>query len=143
MNQLVPLLISHILGDGIFTSSRLAILKRKPRLSHQVLATGWHASIHAFLAGLLLLLASRYWMKAAFLVFAVHFFIDFIRCHIEIRLFGQGRLYLSRSEFIAWVSKAKRDQTRFRDKRLLPWFLINILDQAAHIASLYAISLLI
>ena len=130
--------MSHILGDGIFTSSRLAILKRNSGFFYQVLAIGFHSSIHAFFAGLVLLLAGRTWVKAAFLVFALHFFIDFNRSRIEIRQFGAGSLYVRRSDFIAWISGANRDL--MNKSKLGSWFLINISDQAAHLASLYAIS---
>ena len=141
MNPFLLLLVSHILGDGIFTSSRLAILKRNSGILYQVLAIGCHTSIHAFFAGLLLLVAAGPWLKAAFLVFVLHFFIDLIRSRVEIRRFGPGRLYMRRSEVIAWISGANRDI--MNKGRLRSWFLINILDQAAHLASLYAISMIV
>jgi len=141
MNPFLLLLVSHILGDGIFTSSRLAILKRNSGILYQVLAIGCHTSIHAFFAGLLLLVAAAPWLKAAFLVFVLHFFIDLIRSRVEIRRFGPGRLYIRRSEVIAWISGANRDI--MNKGRLRSWFLINILDQAAHLASLYAISMIV
>ncbi len=86
MNPFSLLLISHVLGDGIFTSSRLAILKRNSGLFYQVLAIFCHTSIHAFFAGLLLLLAGGHWLKAALLVFALHFLIDFTRSRVEMML---------------------------------------------------------
>ena len=141
MNPFLLLLVSHILGDGIFTSSRLAILKRNSGILYQVLAIGCHTSIHAFFAGLLLLVAAAPWLKAAFLVFVLHFFIDLIRSRVEIRRFGPGRLYIRRSEVIAWISGANRDI--MNKGRLRSWFLINILDQVAHLASLYAISMIV
>ena len=141
MNPFVLLLMSHILGDGIFTSSRLATLKRNSGILYQVLAIGCHTSIHALFAGSLLLIADRPWLKAAILVFALHFFIDFIRSRVEIRQFGPGRLYVKRSEFISWISRGNREL--MNKSKLGSWFLINILDQGAHIVSLYAISLLI
>jgi len=141
MNPFVLLLMSHILGDGIFTSSRLAILKRHSGVSYQVLANGCHTNIHAFFAGLLLLLASMPWLKAAILVFALHFLVDFVRSRVEIRQFGPGRLYVKRSEFISWILRGNREL--MNKSKLKSWFLINIVDQVAHIVSLYAISLLI
>jgi len=138
MNLFILLLVSHLIGDGIFTSSRLAILKRNSGFFYQVLVIGCHTTIHAFFAGLLLLLAGRHWIKAALLVFALHFFIDFMRSRVEIRQFGSGRLYVRRSGFIAWVLGANRDL--MNKTKLGSWFLINILDQGAHLASLYAIS---
>ena len=138
MNPFLLLLISHILGDGIFTSSRLATIKRNSEISHQVLAIGCHTSSHAFFAGLLLLLAGGTWVKAAFLVFVLHFLIDLVRSRVEIRQFGPGRLYVRRSEFIGWISGGNTELTN--KNKLRSWFLINILDQGAHLASLYAIS---
>jgi len=90
MNPFFLLLLSHILEDGVFTSSRLARLKRDSVLFDQVLAIGWHTSIHALFAGFLLLVVGRLWMRAALLVFALHFIIDYFRCKVEIRLFGPG-----------------------------------------------------
>ena len=141
MNPFILLLASHLIGDGIFTSSRLAVLKRNSGLLHQVLAIGCHTTIHAFFAGLLLLLAGGTWVKAAFLVFALHFLIDLVRSRVEIRLFGSGRLCVRRSEFISWILGANRDL--MNKSKLGSWFLINILDQGAHLASLCAIRLII
>ena len=109
MSPFILLLISHVLGDGIFTSSRLAIIKRNSGLSSQVLAIGLHTGIHALFAGFLLLVVGRLWLRAALLVFALHFIIDYIRCKVEIRLFGPGRLLLRRSEFLALILGNKKD----------------------------------
>ena len=101
MNLFILLLVSHVIGDGIFTCSRLALLKRTSAIFRQVLSIGCHTSVHVFFAGLLLLLAGGPWLKAAFLLFVLHFFIDFIRSRVEVRRFGSSRLYVRRSEFIA------------------------------------------
>lgn len=140
MNPFFLLLISHILGDGIFTSSRLARLKRDSGLFDQVLAIGWHTSIHALFAGLLLFIAGRSWLNATLLVFALHFLVDFIRCRVEIRLFGPKRLFLTRSEVMAWIFRKNKDDLNIDRSKLWPWLALNIMDQGAHLASLYVIS---
>ena len=140
MSPFILLLISHVLGDAIFTSSRLAIIKRNSGLSSQVLAIGLHTGIHAIFAGFLLLVVGRLWLRAALLVFALHFIIDYIRCKVEIRLFGPGRLLLRRSEVIAWIWGANKDRLNIDMSELRPWVLINTMDQGAHLVSLYVIS---
>jgi Zn-dependent membrane protease YugP len=86
LNIFFLLLVSHVLGDAIFTSYRLAVLKRNQRLSDQVLAISYHCSVHALFAGLLLLILGRLWLKGALLVLAIHFGIDFLRCRVEMGL---------------------------------------------------------
>lgn len=140
MNTFFLLLTSHILGDGIFTSSRLAKLKRSNRLFSQVIATGAHTGVHTIWAGLILFLTGRPWFYGAFMVFGLHFLIDLIRCRVDIRWFGAGRLYLTRSEFMVWLKVTKGDRARIDKDKRRSWFLINILDQGAHLGSLYVIS---
>ena len=79
------LLLSHILGDIIFTSHRLAFLKRASEILSQIRGLVIHSGIHAFFAGLFLFFGGGLWLKAALLVFAIHFLIDLIRCRLEIR----------------------------------------------------------
>ena len=140
LNAFVLLLISHVLGDVIFTSHRLAVLKRASGSFSQVLGLGCHSGIHALFAGLLLFVSGRLWFRAAIFVFALHFIIDFIRCRLEIRLFRPNTPYVKRSELFAWISGKNRDDDKMSISRLRPWFLINLLDQCIHLGSLYAIS---
>ncbi len=140
MTPFLLLLMSHVLGDGVLTYNRLAIIKRNSGLSSQVLAIGLHTGIHALFAGFLLLVVSRLWLRAALLVFALHFIIDYIRCKVEIRVFGPGRLLLRRSEVIAWIWGTNKDQLNIDTSELGPWVLINILVQVVHLSSIYVIS---
>ena len=137
------LIVSHVLGDVIFTSYRLAVLKRNSELSNQILAVGGHSGVHGLLAGLLLFLLDGLWFKAALLVLVAHFSIDFVRCRTEIKLFGPDRIYVKRSELVAWISGNARDNEKMRISKLWPWFLIHVLDQSAHLGSLYGIALII
>ena len=84
---LLFLLISHVLGDAVFASYRLAVLKRSRGVANQLLAISLHSSIHAFVAGLLLLVLGRLWLKGGLLVFSLHFAIDFVRCRVEMNLY--------------------------------------------------------
>ena len=143
LKPLILLLISHVLGDVIFTSYRLAVLKRNSGVFHQALAVGFHSGVHGLLAGSLLAVLGGRWLTAALLVFAVHFLIDFIRCRVEINLFGSGQLYVRRSELFAWISGKAGDPDKMNLRNLWPWLLIHILDQGAHVVSLYAISLVV
>jgi hypothetical protein len=137
------LIVSHVLGDVVFTSYRLAVLKRNSDLSNQILAVGCHSGVHGLLAGLLLLLLDGLWLKAALLVLVAHFFIDFLRCRTEIRLFGPGRIYVKRSELVAWISGNARGQEKMRISKLWPWIMIHVLDQSAHLGSLFGIAFMV
>ena len=137
------LLVSHVLGDVIFTSYRLAVFKRSQRLSDQILAISCHSSVHALFAGLLLFILGRLWLKGALLVLAIHFGIDFLRCRVEMRLLGPGRIHVKRSELFAWISGNSRDQEKMQMSKLWPWFLIHLMDQGAHLGSLYGIALVV
>ena len=141
LNTFALLLLSHLLGDVIFTSHDLALLKRNPAFLPQFLGLGCHSSVHAVFAGFILFFGGRFWLKGALLVFVLHFLIDFIRCRIEIRLFGPGRIYVKRTELMEWVSGAGKDSHKMNIKNLWPWLLINILDQVTHCGTLYCIAL--
>jgi hypothetical protein len=140
MTPFLLLLMSHVLGDGVLTSNRLAVLKRNSGLIDQIIAIGFHTGIHAFFAGLFLLMVGRDFLKAALLVFFLHFFIDFFRCRMEIRLFGPNRLFLTRSEVMTWIFGNNKDHLNIDKSKVWPWLVLNILDQGAHLASLYVIS---
>ena len=137
------LFVSHLLGDIVFTSYRLAVLKRNSGIHHQVLAIAGHSCVHAVFAGLLTLVFSGLWVRAALLVFAVHFLIDFIRCRVEIGLYGPGRLYVKRSELVAWISGQSKEPDKMTIRNLWPWFMIHVLDQGAHLGSLYGIATIV
>jgi len=143
LNTFLLLIISHVLGDVVFTSYRLAVLKRNSEFSNQILAVGFHCTVHALFVGLLLLLFGGPWLKAALLVFVAHFLIDFLRCRVEIKLFGPDRIYVKRSELIAWVSGKAKDREKMRISRLWAWLMIHALDQSAHLGSLYGIALIV
>ena len=143
INTLLLLIISHVLGDVVFTSYRLAVLKRNSVLADQILAVGSHAAVHAVFAGLFVLLIGGFWLKAALLVLVAHFCIDFLRCRTEMRLFGSDRIYVKRSELMAWVSGRAGDSEKMKISKLWPWFVIHILDQCAHLGSLFGIALVV
>ena len=143
INTLFLLIISHVLGDVVFTSYRLAVLKRNSVLSDQMLAVGYHAAVHAGFAGLLISLLGGFWLRAALLVLVAHFCIDFFRCRAEIRLFGPDRIYVKRSELMAWISGKAGDSEKMRISKLWPWFVIHILDQSAHLGSLFGIAFVV
>ena len=143
LNIFFFLLVSHVLGDVVFTSSRLAVLKRSQKLSDQILAISFHSSVHALFAGLFLLILGRLWLKGALLVLAIHFSIDFLRCRVEMKLFGSGRIHVKRSELFAWISGNSGDQEKMQMSKLWPWLLIHLMDQGAHLGSLYGITFVV
>jgi hypothetical protein len=139
---LAILVLSHVLGDVIFTSYRLAIRKRNAGLVPQALYIGYHSLVHAVLAGSLLFLFGGPWWQAALFILVVHFFIDLIRCRVEIAMFGPSRLYVKRSELFAWVLGKPVDRAKMNLRNLWPWLLIHLVDQGSHLASLIVVALL-
>ncbi|HYA03093.1 MAG TPA: DUF3307 domain-containing protein [Syntrophobacteria bacterium] len=136
------LVVSHVLGDVAIASYALAIRKRNAGILPQALAIGFHAAVHAVLAGSLLFSFGGPWWQAALLILAIHFLIDFTRCRVEITLYGAGRLYVKRSELFAWVGGKAADRGKMNLKNLWPWLLIHSLDQLGHLLSLVGISLI-
>ena len=134
------LLVAHFCGDILFASHRLAVLKRGSGLSDQLLGLIGHCCIHAFVAGILLFLARSLWIRATTMLFGFHFLIDFVRSSVERDRFGSGIVYVKRSEFMAWISGRSKDRSKMNIRNLRLWLLINLLDQAAHLASLLIIA---
>lgn len=137
------LLMSHVMGDAVFTSYRLAVRKRSQGLWDQLLAISYHSTVHALFAGLFLLIWGKPWLKGAFLVLALHFTIDFLRCRVEVKLYGPGRIHVKRSELIGWISGKGREPEKLKISRLWPWLVIHLVDQGAHVGSLYGIALVV
>jgi len=137
------LLAAHVMGDAVFTSYRLAVLKRSQGLSDQLLAISYHSTVHGLFAGLFLLVLGKLWLKGALLVLALHFAIDFLRCRVEVKLYGPGRIHVKRSELIGWISGKSKEPEKMKMSNLWPWFLIHLLDQGAHLGSLYGIAMVV
>jgi hypothetical protein len=139
---LAILVVSHVLGDVIFTSYRLAVRKRNAGLLPQTVSIGYHAVVHAILAGSLLFLFGGPWWQAALFILVAHFLIDLIRCRVEMAIFGADRLYVKRSELFAWISGKAVDRAKMNLRNLWPWLLIHLADQGSHLASLIVVTLL-
>jgi hypothetical protein len=137
------LLMSHVMGDAVFTSYRLAVLKRSQGLSDQLLAISYHSAVHGLFAGLFLLVLGKLWLKGALLVLALHFAIDFLRCRVEIKLYGPGRIHVKRSELIGWISGKCKEPEKMKISKLWPWLIIHLADQGAHLGSLYGIAMVV
>jgi hypothetical protein len=139
------LLAAHIMGDVIFGSQKLAILKRGAGLLTQVSGQMIHGLIHGFLAGFMLYTCPGRvdWFKGAAYLFCIHICIDIVRSNIEKRLFGSGKVHVKRSEFIDWIRRKTKDPEKMNFKNLKLWLSINLLDQICHIISLYIITLFI
>lgn len=139
LNYIFPLLlISHVLGDGLLGSRHLAANKRDRRLFRQLSAIAVHSAPHAFFAGALMLLVGAAWLKAAALVYLFHFGIDFIRCKVDMRLFGQGGLDFHQS--LNYLLGRRDDAGNPGKKTLRTWAMINIADQTAHLATLWIVA---
>jgi len=134
------LLLGHILGDIIFASYHLSTFKRNPYLLNQILGVGSHCGIHAIVTGIILAIAGRLWLQGSLLVFVIHFLVDIIRSNVEMKRYGPGRIYVKRSEFMAWITGKSKNPEKMNVKNLRPWIVINILDQTAHLVSLYFIA---
>ena len=143
LSTFFPLLASHVMGDAVFTSYRLAVLKRSQGLADQILAISYHSTVHGLFAGLFLLVLGKLWLKGALLVLVLHFAIDFLRCRVEIKLYGPSRILVKRSEFIGWISGKNKEAEKMNMGKIWPWFLIHLLDQGAHLGSLYGIAMVV
>ena len=143
LNPFVLLLFSHIIGDVVFASHRLAILKRSHGVLKPVIGLTLHSLIHAVFAGLLLQIGKYNWLRGTILVFVFHFIIDFVRSNAEVKRFGAGMVYVKRSEFRSWLSGKTDNTNKMNVNNLKPWFLINILDQVSHVISLFIVSILL
>jgi hypothetical protein len=139
-NALFLLLLAHILGDVVFASYKLSVLKRSPGLLSRLSGLGAHCAVHALAAGALLFAAGKGYFRGAFLVFLIHLAIDAARSGLERRLFGSGDVYVKRSEFVAWISGRGNNPEKMNLRNLRSWFAVNLLDQGLHLASLYFIS---
>jgi len=139
----VLLLIAHFLGDVVFNSYGLALLKRTPGVKNQIIGVGAHSLIHAVFVGLLLRSGEYNWLLGADLVLIQHFLIDYIRAISEMKLFGPGRVYIKRSEFLDWITGRSDNPDKMNLKNLRPWFMINISDQGSHVICLLIISILV
>lgn len=139
------LLAAHFLGDVIFGSQKLAILKRGSGFLSQVSGQMIHGLIHGFLAGVMLYLCpgTQNWLKGAIYLFCIHLFIDVIRSNIERRVFGSGKVHVKRSEFIDWIRRKTKDPAKMNFNNLKLWLSINILDQVSHMISLFLITQII
>jgi hypothetical protein len=143
LNIFFLLLAAHLLGDVVVGSHRLTVLKRTSSLGSQFIGQGLHSFIHCLLAGILLFLTDNNWITGAVLVLFAHLLIDIVRSHSEIKLFGEGKVFVKKSEFIKWVSGKSDNPDKMNLKNLRTWLLINILDQVCHVISLYIISVVI
>lgn len=139
MGYIFPLLlISHVLGDGLFGSKRLAELKRDRRLAYRLIAIASHTLPHAICAGGLMLLVGQSWLQAGVLVFVFHSVIDLLRCKVDMKLFGVGGLEFHRS--LAYLMGRGDAGGNPGKKTLRTWFAINVADQVTHLASLLVIA---
>ena len=127
--------------DRLIGSKKLAELKRDRRLSSRVIAISLHTLPHAIFACGLMFFVGQALLKVAVLVFIFHFSIDSIRCQIEMKVFGSGGLNFHKT--FAYLIGKRNDAGKPDGKTLRTWFTINVIDQTAHVASLYAIAKLI
>lgn len=132
------LIVSHIIGDVLISSQRLADMKRDAKIPKQAFGIGIHCGTHALPAGLLLHSAGYSGLLGSLLVFGQHFVIDFTRCRVEIKLWGAGRTHQTLRGLLSSPKAAWSDK-----KNLFTWGGILGLDQTAHLICLFAISKLV
>jgi len=143
LKNFAVLLLAHLLGDVLFASYRISRLKRRREFRFQLLGIGIHALVHALFAGIFLFVLGSAWKKGALFLFIVHYLIDLMRSSVEKRIFGYGEVYVRRSEFMAWLKGITDNPEKMNIRSLRTWFIINFLDQGAHLAGIYAIARII
>ena len=134
---------AHFLGDVLFNTQKIALMKRSTDAGEQLRGFLVHCVVHSLIAGIFLFFAGRLWLKGCLLVLAAHFFIDLNRSKVEVSIYGPNQVFVSRSEFLAWISGKPPGHDKMNIKNLAPWVLINVFDQGLHLGSLYCIALMV
>jgi hypothetical protein len=138
-SPIIPLLISHAIGDVAISSKRLAVLKRDAKVGRQLAGIAIHCGFHAVASYIMLQLFGCAALLGAALVFGQHFIIDFVRCRIERLVWGPGKPFQTISGLVS-----KQDRAIKRDKKgFLIWGGILGTDQLAHLFCLLGISTLL
>ena len=136
------LVLSHILGDVVFSSHRISLLKRSSIFHKQVFGHLSHVFIHSFFVSVLLVFFTEnlIWLKAAACVFAIHITVDILKTSLERKLYGADRIVMKRPEIIEWITGKNSNSSLNNKEAILEWALINFLDQTFHIAGMYVIA---
>ena len=136
---LAGLLAAHVCGDTLFYSRFVSGLKRADRASHRILATSIHCLFHGVLVfGFLWPVPLETRLLTCLYVFAVHFLIDASRVILERRILLPGdNVILSKGDVFRYLAGTTRESVSvFFRRNMKPWLRMNLLDQAAHLASL-------
>ena len=143
MRPFVLLVIAHVIGDGVLSSSNAAVAKRSSDALRQFRAVGIHAGAHGSVAGLVLWAFYGSPVLGGVLVFLFHFGIDMARCRLEMRVFGADRLVVDRPQGLSCLLRPGSWPSFFREPQHRAWALFNAGDQVAHLGSLILICWLI
>lgn len=141
MGPFLLLIGSHVLGDVVLSSSQLAVVKRSATPVRQAGAVFAHSGMHGVLAYVLLLVGYRSMPVSGLLVFGAHFLIDWTRCRYEMGRFGADRLVVDRGQGLVQLMRPGSWPAFFEAPQHRAWLWINLVDQGAHVVSLYLISL--
>ncbi len=120
----------------MISSRRLAVLKRDSEVLRQVAGIGIHCGIHAMAAGILLYWAGYQALLGGSLVFGSHFAIDFMRCRMEMRLWGPGKTF----QTISGLISSQENPIKKDKKGLMLWGSLLGMDQIAHVLCLTGIA---
>ena len=133
------MIIAHFCADLLIYSPKLSGQKRKDELLQKLQALGIHCAIHgAWVWVLLWPMDYRIRIRATLYIFVVHFVIDYTRLYIEqIFINKEEFVIFKRKDFFLWLrGKPDEQMKKFMKKYFPKWLVLNILDQAFHMASI-------
>lgn len=135
MKLLFLLIASHLCGDILVYSPRMAESKRIDNLPARMKAIAFHCFIHAFWVWLWLWSSeNKLKLYASLCVFASHFIIDLFRTYLEEALINKNEFKIfKRKELLLWlIGKGDRRTNNFMKKHYRKWIFVNIIDQGLH-----------
>lgn len=136
------LLAAHLVGDIVTYVPIISRTKRSPSVLAKVFATGTHATIHGLLAWVCLWgIDPGQKVTAAVGIGLLHFLVDFSRILIEGATVTRRKTFvLKRMDILRWVTgRSSFEVDSYMREYYLGWFLLNVGDQVAHLATIVAV----
>ena len=135
MSLFYKLLIAHFLGDYVFRSNYLSLMKRNEDIFDMVFANLFHSVIH-FGFVLFIFISFRVdliiTVNVSVMILLFHFTIDFIRCFLErkYKVWNEGLITIFRAVYSDFSAVWKYKGTIIR----------GVIDQIVHLGSLIVIA---
>jgi len=134
LKLLFALIASHLCGDILVYSPRIAESKRRDSLPVRMKAIAFHCLWSS--ENKLKLYASSY-------IFVSHFIIDLSRTYFEEALIDRNKFKIfKRKELLLWlVGKGDYRTKNFMKKHYRKWIFVNAIDQSLHMLVIISFAL--